>query len=88
MPQRGGAMTNKKLIASVEQIESRIFLIRGQKVMLDADLAEPHGVLTKALNQAIKRNAGRFPDEFMFQLTSDEKTDVVTNCDRCLPFWA
>ena len=47
----------KKLTASVEQIESRIFIIRGQKVMLDADLAELYGVETKVLNQAVKRNA-------------------------------
>ena len=60
-------MTNKALIASVEQIESRIFLIRGQKVMLDADLAELYGVATKVLNQAVKRNTERFPEDFMFR---------------------
>jgi hypothetical protein len=72
----------KKLIASVEQIESRIFLIRGQKVMLDADLAELYGVGTKVFNQAVKRNAERFPEDFMFQLTPPEKAEVVTNCDH------
>jgi hypothetical protein len=65
-------MAGKKLIASVEQIESRIFLIRGQKVMLDADLAELYGVDTKVLNQAVKRNTDRFPEDFMFQLTTEE----------------
>ncbi|OGS99200.1 MAG: hypothetical protein A3H99_04175 [Gallionellales bacterium RIFCSPLOWO2_02_FULL_59_110] len=65
-------MTNKALIASVEQIESQIFLIRGQKVMLDADLAELYGVPTKVLNQAIKRNSEQFPEDFMFQLTAEE----------------
>ena len=60
-------MTNKALIASVEQIESRICLIRGQKVMLDADLAELYGVATKVLNQAVKRNTERFPEDFMFR---------------------
>ncbi len=65
-------ITDQKLIASVEQIESRIFLIRGQKVMLDADLAELYGVETKVFNQAIKRNAVRFPEDFMFQLTAEE----------------
>jgi hypothetical protein len=55
-----------------ERIEQRIFLIRGQKVMLDRDLAELYGVPTKALNQAVKRNAERFPDDFMFQLTEEE----------------
>lgn len=58
--------------ASVEQIESRIFVIRGQKVMLDADLAELYGVETKVLNQAVKRNLDRFPDDFMFQLSTEE----------------
>jgi hypothetical protein len=80
--ERGGAMTDKKLTASAAQIESRIFIIRGQKVMLDADLAELYGVQTKALNQAVKRNAERFPEDFMFQLTADEKAEVVTNCDH------
>ena len=69
-------MTNKALIASVEQIESQIFLIRGQKVMLDADLAELYGVPTKVLNQAIKRNSERFPVDFMFQLTAEEFADL------------
>ena len=62
----------KKLTASVEQIESRIFIIREQRVMLDADLAELYGVETKALNRAVKRNIERFPEDFMFQLTTEE----------------
>ncbi len=53
-------------------IESRIHLIRGKKVILDRDLAELYDVQTKALNQAVKRNIGRFPEDFMFQLTLDE----------------
>ena len=69
-------MTNKALIASVEQIESQIFLIRGQKVMLDADLAELYGVETGALNRAVKRNSERFPEDFMFQLTAEEFADL------------
>jgi len=69
-------MTKKVLIASVEQIESQIFLIRGQKVMLDADLAELYGVETGALNRAVKRNSERFPDDFMFQLTAEEFADL------------
>ncbi|MDD5300540.1 MAG: ORF6N domain-containing protein [Gallionella sp.] len=75
-------MAGKNLIASVAQIESRIFLIRGQKVMLDADLAELYGVETRVLNQAVKRNLERFPEDFMFQLTATEKAEVVTNCDH------
>lgn len=53
-------------------IQSKIYEIRGQKVMLDRDLAEMYGVQTKALNQAVKRNIDRFPEDFMFQLISEE----------------
>jgi len=50
--------------------------------MIDADLAEVYGVRTKALNQAVKRNPDRFPVDFAFRLTAEEKTELVTNCDR------
>jgi len=63
-------------------IAQRIMIIRGRRVMIDADLAELYGVPTKALNQAIKRNSDRFPEDFMFRLTSTEKQEVVTNCDH------
>lgn len=63
-------------------IESRILLVRGQKVLIDADLAQLYGVTTKALNQAVKRNSARFPGDFMFQLSEHEKMEVVTNCDH------
>lgn len=63
-------------------IESLILTIRGRKVLIDADLASLYAVPTKALNQAIKRNADRFPEDFLFQLTKEEKTEVVTNCDH------
>jgi len=66
----------------VEEVASRILLIRGEKVMIDADLAELYGVATKALNQAVKRNSERFPGDFMFQLNHPEKDEVVTNCDH------
>ena len=56
-------------------IENKIYEIRGQKVMLDFDLAEMYGVETRALNQAVKRNTDRFPVDFMFQLT-DEETEI------------
>ena len=59
-------------IAAVEQIEQAILLLRGQKVMLDRDLAALYGVETKNLNQAVRRNLDRFPADFMFQLTVDE----------------
>ena len=56
----------------IERVETRILSIRGHRVMVDTDLAEVYGVPTKALNQAIKRNAERFPEDFMFQLTREE----------------
>ena len=65
-----------------EIIESRIFLIRGQKVMVDRDLATLYQVGTKVLNQAVKRNKKRFPNDFMFTLTWSEYDQLVTNCDR------
>lgn len=57
------------------KIETMIYLIRGQKVMLDADLAELYGVLTKNLLKAVKRNKERFPEDFIFQLSKEEFTD-------------
>ena len=71
-----------KAIVPVEIIERKIFLIRGQKVMLDSDLAKLYGVATKRLNEQAKRNKNRFPEDFMFQLTLDEKAEVVANCDH------
>ena len=65
-------MAEKKIIASVEQIESRIFVIRGQKVMLSMHLAELYEVEPRALVQAVKRNIERFPADFMFQLDPEE----------------
>ena len=59
-------------IIPIEKIENKILLIRGMKVMLDRDLAELYGVETRILNQAVKRNKKRFPDDFMFQLTRME----------------
>ncbi len=67
---------------NVESIRNKIYEIRGQRVMLDRDLAELYGVQTKVLNQAVKRNIKRFPDDFMFQLNYEETHELVTNCDR------
>ncbi|MCK5243076.1 ORF6N domain-containing protein, partial [bacterium] len=69
-------------IIPFERIEQKIYFIRGKKVMLDRDLAELYGVTTKALNQGVKRNKGRFPADFMYQLSDAEKDELVTNCDR------
>jgi hypothetical protein len=63
-------------------IESLIVTIRGRKVMIDADLASVYGAETRALNQAVKRNAERFPEDFVFRLNAAEKTEVITNCDH------
>jgi ORF6N domain len=75
----GGTMNEINL----PKIERMIFVIRGQKVMLDSDLAELYEVETKVLNQAVKRNAERFPEDFMFQLTMKEyeflKSQIVTS---------
>ncbi len=60
---------NREMVETVERIESRILMIRGHKVVLDADLAALYGVPTKRLNEQVKRNADRFPDDFVFQLT-------------------
>ena len=70
------------MLVPVERIEKAILVLRGQKIMLDSDLAELYGVATKVLNQAVKRNRDRFPEDFMFQLTAEEKDEVVTNCDH------
>jgi hypothetical protein len=58
-------------------IENRIFLIRGHKVLVDKDLAELYGVATKVLNQAVKRNIQRFPEDFLFQLTLEEGREIL-----------
>ncbi len=59
-----------------------IISLRGVPVLIDADLAKLDGVTTKALNQAVRRNASRFPSDFYFQLSAKEKEEVVTNCDH------
>jgi len=65
-----------------EIVKERIYLIRGRKAMLDADLAVLYGVKTFRLNEAVKRNLRRFPDDFMFRLTESEKEEVIANCDH------
>ena len=71
MPHKKNLTTNS-LSVSVQLIERRIYLIRGQKVMIDADLAELYGVTTKRLIQQVTRNKRRFPEDFMFRLTKEE----------------
>jgi hypothetical protein len=75
-------MVNEKSLVLVERIEKAILLVRGQKVMLDADLAALYGVETRVLVQAVKRNIERFPDDFMLQLNKEEvdslRSQIVT----------
>jgi hypothetical protein len=59
-------------------------MIRGEKVMLDSDLAEFYGVATKRLNEQVKRNKDRFTKDFVLRLTDDEKSEVVAKCDHLL----
>jgi hypothetical protein len=78
-------MTKAVTIGSIsdKEIADRIYVIRGIKLMLDRDLAEMYDVQVKALNQAVKRNIGRFPNDFMFQLSKEEgenlKSQIVTS---------
>jgi hypothetical protein len=83
---RGGshlAKKNQPVSISADEIESQIYLVRGQRVMLDADLAKLYGVPTKVFNQAVKRKAKRFPDDFSFHLTAQEvinlRSQIVTS---------
>lgn len=69
-------------LAQIGRIEGRILMIRQQRVIIDADLAELYGTSTKSLNQAVRRNRDRFPGDFVFQLTDKEKAEVVTVCDH------
>jgi hypothetical protein len=75
--------TKRGALVPAEVIERRIFVIRGQKVMLDSDLAGLYGVPTKVLNQAVRRNLDRFPEDFMFKITASEaqslRSQIVTS---------
>jgi len=68
-------MSKREISVPIEKITGKIYLIHGQKVMLDRDLAELYGVQTKVLKQAVRRNIGRFPPDFMFELTNEEFKD-------------
>ena len=79
-------MPKKKKTSTIaipsELIEKRIYLVRGQKVMLDSDLAELYGVTTGNLNLAVRRNKSRFPQDFMFQLTAEEAKSLLLQTAR------
>ena len=72
----------KAIAKRPKSIESLILTVRGRKVLIDADLASIYEVETRTLNQAVKRNPERFPEDFIFQLTAKEKSEVITNCDH------
>ena len=78
------AKKNPTNIIPDEVIMNKILLIRGQKLMINNDLAELYGVTTKRLNERVKRNIKRFPSNFMFQLTEKVKNEVVAICDHLI----
>ena len=69
-------------LALIKIVSERILLVRGERVILDADLADFYGVSTKRLNEQVQRNRGRFPEDFLFPLKPEEKAEVVANCDH------
>ena len=74
----GGKEEENEKIEREEKVISKIYLIRDRKVMLDRDLAEMYGVETRVLNQSVKRNSKRFPEDFMFQLTEEESENLIS----------
>ena len=76
------AIATKEVVANCDHLMKRILNVRGKMVMVDRDIADLYNVQTKVLNQAVKRNIERFPDRFRFCLTTEEKNEVVTNCDH------
>ena len=82
-------MENRKGTTAIalrqESLQNMIFTVRGAQVMIDRDLASIYQVENKRLNEQVKRNLSRFPEEFRFQLTDAEKEELVANCDRFEP---
>ena len=74
--------TSARALIPDEIVMNKIIIIRDKRIMIDRDLAELYGVPTKRMNEQVKRNRKRFPPDFMFQLTSEEKDEVVANCDH------
>lgn len=77
-------MSTNKIIAKIpdEIIANKIISLRNKKVMIDSDLAKLYGVTTKQLNEQVKRNLKRFPDDFMFRITKDELDKIILNFDH------
>ena len=72
----------KKISITDEAVMNKVLIIRSVKVMIDSDLADLYAVSTKRLNEQVKRNVERFPEDFMFQLSREDKDEVVANCDH------
>ena len=85
MPKKSRPSVAERLPVPVELIERRIYLIRGQRVMLDSELAGLYQVTTGNLNLAVRRNVERFPEDFMFQLTKEEHNALLLQCARAKP---
>jgi len=75
-------LDRKQGLIPIDRIENRILLIRGERVIIDKDLASFYGVPTRRLNEQVRRNIDRFPEDFAFQLTAEEKSEVIANCDH------
>ena len=78
----GNHLEKGEITLSQHDIEKLIITVRGVQVMIDRDLAMLYGVETKRLNEQVKRNVARFPERYRFQLTREEMTELVANCDR------
>ena len=85
----GDNLDKSKIILSQHDIEKLIVTVRGEQVLIDQDIARIYGVTTGRLNQQAKRNIARFPESFRFQLTKEERDEVIANCDnlRSLKFY-
>jgi len=75
-------VTSKQALISSGTIQQSILVIRGERIIIDADLARFYGVPTKRLNEQVRRNRARFPVDFVFRLSATEKAEVVANCDH------
>ena len=78
MNKKANSVISSRLPVPVETIERRIYLLRGQKAMVDTDLAQLYQVPTSRLNEAVKRNRDRFPEDFMFSLTGEEAQSLTS----------
>ena len=82
----GRGMSDSVALVRGGGLDGRILLLRGLRAMRDADLAEVYGVTTARLNEQVRRNLGRLPADFMFQLSPEEKGEVIANCDQAQVF--